>query len=111
MRKAERSMNDGYGAGEKFGWGHVPSNPREVDMSEGIRSVVVTKDEQGNVERVRLLFGPHHYVNLRKEADGRITFEVGATHHGFKADASEVNGELEKIVEEVRKSRPHTRTD
>ena len=70
MRKAERSMNDGYGAGEKFGWGHVPSNPREVDMSEGIRSVVVTKDEQGNVERVRLLFGPHHYVTSARKRTG-----------------------------------------
>jgi hypothetical protein len=41
-------------------------------------------------------------VQLKLEDLGAVTFVLGATHHGFKADASQVNGELEKIIYEVR---------
>ena len=53
-------------------------------------------------ETVRLVFGPHYFVQLKMEDPGAVTFVLGATHHGFKADASQVNGELEKIIYEVR---------
>ena len=40
-----------------------------------------------------------------------VSFELVATHHGFKADASEVNGELERIIQEVRHAHPDTTLD
>jgi hypothetical protein len=36
---------------------------------------------------------------------------LGTTHHGFKADASEVKGELERIVSEVRATHPGSAVD
>jgi len=40
-----------------------------------------------------------------------VSFVLVATHHGFKADASEVDGELERIIEEVRRAHPETTVD
>jgi len=81
-------------------------------MSElnGIRTINVTKDAEGNPTRVRLAFGPHYFVELR-DTDGRVEFRLGATHHGFMADASEVSGELEKIINEIRNSHPDNLID
>lgn len=80
-------------------------------MAEGIREVEVVKDDAGNYVRVRLVFGPHYFVNLDRSAHGKITFAMGATHHGFKADASEISGELERIINEVRKAHPDKAVD
>jgi hypothetical protein len=74
-------------------------------MEEGIRTVEVDKDGRGNFSRVRLVFGPHYYIELHRE-NSRVTFVLGATHHGFKADASEVNGELEGFINEIREAHP-----
>ena len=61
-------------------------------------------------KQVKVFFGPHYFVDVF-EKDGKATFVVGATHHGFMADASEVGGELEKIVYEVRDRHPETAVD
>lgn len=61
---------------------------------EGIRAIDTKKDAKGDYQHVRLVFGPHYFVELHRERDGKVTFVLGATHHGFKADASEVGGEL-----------------
>ena len=71
---------------------------------EGIRTVETKKDAKGNYEQVRLVFGPHYFVELHRERDGGVTFVLGATHHGFKADASEVGGELENFINEIRRA-------
>ena len=60
------------------------------------------KTKDAITESVRLVFGPHYFVQLKLEDLGAVTFVLGATHHGFKADASQVNGELEKRIYEVR---------
>jgi hypothetical protein len=75
-------------------------------MSEGIRSVEVQKNAKGDYSHVRLVFGPHYFVELQLQPSGGVDFVVGATHHGFKADASQVNGELERIIQEVRAKHP-----
>lgn len=80
-------------------------------MVGGIREVHVDKDAHGNYEFVRLVFGPHYFVELRRGKSGSVSFAVGATHHGFQADASEVNGELERIIEEVRSNHPGNQID
>lgn len=80
-------------------------------MNNGIRTVEVSKDGQGNYKSVRLVFGPHYFVELHQENEGGVTFVLGATHHGFKADGSEVNGELEKFINEIRHSHPENVVD
>jgi hypothetical protein len=75
-------------------------------MANGIRAVEAHKDSEGNYNRVRLVFGPHYFVELHVEESGGVLFVLGATHHGFRADASEVDGELERIINEVRRAHP-----
>ena len=58
------------------------------------------KHIQGS-KSVRVRFGEHHFVEILSE-DGNVKFSLGATHHGFSADASEVSGQLETIVDEVK---------
>jgi hypothetical protein len=80
-------------------------------MPTGIREVTIKKNKSGGYESVRLVFGPHYFLELHSGDDDAVTFVLGATHHGFKADASEVNGELERIIEQVRLSHPRGLVD
>lgn len=80
-------------------------------MNKGIRTVQIKKDSTGNYNHVRLVFGPHYFVELHRGAGGSVSFTLGATQHGFKADASELNGELEKIIEEIRRAHPNMKVD
>ena len=68
-------------------------------------------NEAGANEHVRIVFGPHHFAEVAVEDDGAVTFVLGATHHGFRADASAVNGELEKIIGEVCVAHPQNLVD
>jgi hypothetical protein len=76
-------------------------------FKDGIREVSWDKDKK----RARLVFGPHYYVNLTEDKDGKVKFELGATHHGFEADASEVGKGLEDIINFIRKEFSNQRTD
>jgi hypothetical protein len=77
----------------------------------GIRSVEVERNANGNPTRVGIVFGPHYFLELRCAQSGAVSFILGATHHGFKADASEVAGQLEQIIEEVRRAHPDLTVD
>jgi hypothetical protein len=52
----------------------------------------------------------HSRPTVFKE-DDRVRFVLGATHHGFIADASEVDGELERVVNEIRRAHPDLTVD
>jgi len=80
-------------------------------MLKGIRTVEVEKDARGNYKHVRLVFGPHYFVELHRAADDTVNFVLGATHHGFKADASEIGGELEDFISEIREAHPNNLVD
>jgi hypothetical protein len=80
-------------------------------MSEGIRSVGIQKNIEGQYSNVRIVFGPHYFVNLRLNEKEEVIFGLGATHHGFKADASEVGGELETFIYEIRDAHPQNKFD
>lgn len=80
-------------------------------MNDGIRTIDVDKDDEGNASHVRVVFGPHYFIELHREDTGGVTFVLGATHHGFKADASEVKGELEGLINEVREAHPENAVD
>jgi hypothetical protein len=76
-----------------------------MNDTDRIGEIEIEKDEKGNTKAVRLAFGPHYFVEVQREG-GKVTFYVGATHHGIKADASQVAGELERFVEELKAAHP-----
>jgi hypothetical protein len=78
-------------------------------VAEGIRTIEADRDAQGNNTQVRLVFGPHYFVELHWEESD--TFVLGATHDGFKADALDVGGELERFIDEVRQAHPENLLD
>jgi hypothetical protein len=91
----------------------VPASERQKgqQMEKGIRTLKTRKDPKGNYQYVRLVFGPHYFVELHGDENGKVTFILGATHHGFRADASEVNGELEQLINEIRETHPDKSVD
>lgn len=76
----------------------MPSETR-IDEPE------IERDVRGNVNAVRFAFGPHYFVQVDIR-DQKVTLALGATHHGISADASQVNGELEVLIEELKKMHP-----
>jgi len=75
-----------------------------------IREVNIEKNENGEYKKVSLVFGPHYFFELQ-ENEGKISVRLGATHHGFQADASEVGGELDGIISAIRENYPENQTD
>ena len=55
---------------------------------------------------VRVVFGPHHFMEIRPKEEGGVEAFFGTTHHGFRADASVVNSQLEDIINEVKEDHP-----
>lgn len=80
-------------------------------LPTGIRSFTTRNRADGSVRELRILFGPHHYIELRHTEAGRTELYLGATHHGIRADATDVPSELEKMVERLRELYPENRTD
>ena len=72
-----------------------------------IRAVVTEGDRQNGYKRVQVLFGTNYFLEI-VENGGRVEFLLGAHHTGFKADASEVNGELQKYISEVQQRHPES---
>jgi type IV secretory pathway TrbF-like protein len=65
----------------------------------------------GNYNGLRIVFGPHYFIEIRRKTSGKVTLFMGATHHGFEADASDVNSELETFIEEIRRVHPGNAID
>jgi hypothetical protein len=63
-----------------------------------------------STDRVKIAFGPHYFVEVSNKG-GRIQFVLGANRHGIKADASMVGGELEKMIEMMRREFPKSKVD
>jgi hypothetical protein len=80
-------------------------------VEPGIRTIEVERDDDGSPTRIWIVFGPHYFIELRRSQGDRVTFVLGATHHGFKADASEIGGELEALINEVRNAHPEAAVD
>ena len=72
-----------------------------------IRSVVVEGDRENGYKRVQVLFGTNYFLEV-VESNGRVDFSLGAHHTGFKADASELQGELQKYIREVEERHPES---
>jgi hypothetical protein len=72
-----------------------------------IRSVVVEGNRESGYKRVQVLFGTNYFIEI-VDNDGRVEFLLGAHHTGFKADASELQGQLQKYITEVKERHPES---
>jgi hypothetical protein len=72
-----------------------------------IRSIVVEGNRENGYKRVQVLFGTNYFIEIADD-DGRISFLLGAHHTGFKADASELQGELQKYISEIQQRHPES---
>lgn len=70
-----------------------------------IDSPRIERDAKGKITRVSVDFGPHHFFDVHLK-DGKVMCAFGATHHGVSFDASEVNGDFEKFINEAMQNHP-----
>ena len=84
---------------------HAPS---PSSTAPGILSADVVKGKDG-IEAVVVRLAPHHLVVITGGA--KPTVSLACTHHGFVAEAFELNGQLEQVINHVRKHFPKLRVD
>lgn len=72
--------------------------------------VHVERERTGQITSASIRFGPHYMAQVIDDG-GNTTFQLVSTHHGFAVDASELDGELERLIDDVRASHPHTVVD
>lgn len=70
-----------------------------------IRSVVLEGSRDTGYKRVQVLFGTNYFLEI-VDSDGSVSFLLGAHHTGFKADASEPQGQLQKLISEIQQRHP-----
>ena len=85
-----------------------PRVPSPSTTAPGILSVDVVKGK-GGVEVVVVRLAPHHLVVITGGV--KPTVSLACTHHGFEAEAFELNGQLEQVINHVRKHFPKLRVD
>lgn len=76
--------------------------------AEGIRAIEVTRGRDG-AECVVISLAPHYTVVITGGEKPKVG--VSYTHHGFVAEAFELNGQLEQVINHVRKQFPKLRVD
>ena len=79
---------------------HVPS---PSSTAPGILSADIVKGK-GGVEAVVVRLDPHYVVVITGGA--KPTVSMACTHHGFVAEAFELNGQLEQVINHIRKRFP-----
>ncbi len=84
---------------------HAPS---ASSTAPGILSADIVKGK-GGVEAVVVRLAPHYLIVITGGA--KPTVSMACTHHGFVAEAFELNGQLEQVINHVRKRFPELRVD
>jgi|GEM_PF-1448630 len=77
-------------------------------LASGILSADIVKGK-GGVEAVVVRVAPHYLIVITGGA--KPTVSMACTHHGFVAEAFELNGQLEQVINHVRKHFPKLRVD
>jgi hypothetical protein len=72
-----------------------------------IRAVVVEGSRDTGYKRVQVLFGTNYFLEI-VDNDGQVSLLLGAHHTGFKADASEPQGQLQKFISEIQQRHPES---
>jgi hypothetical protein len=84
---------------------HVPT---PSSTAPGILSADIVKGK-GGVEAVVVRLAPHYLIVIT--GGTKPTVSMACTHHGFVAEAFELNGQLEQVINYVRKRFPKLRVD
>jgi hypothetical protein len=92
---------------------HAPVSPGQhapspSSTASGILSADIVKGK-GGVEAVVVRVAPHYLIVITGGA--KPTVSMACTHHGFVAEAFEVNGQLEQVINHIRKRFPELRVD
>ena len=92
---------------------HAPVSPGQhapspSSTAPGILSADVVKGK-GGVEAVVVRLAPHYLIVITGGA--KPTVSMACTHHGFVAEAFELNGQLEQVINHIRKRFPELRVD
>ena len=74
----------------------------------GIRSIHVARGKKGP-DAIVIQLAPHYLVVITGGA--KPTVSLACTHHGFVAEAFELNGQLEQVINVVRQHLPQLSTD
>ena len=82
--------------------------PSPSSTASGILSADIVKGK-GGVEAVVVRLAPHYLIVITGGA--KSTVSMACTHHGFVAEAFELNGQLEQVINHVRKHFPKLRVD
>jgi len=84
---------------------HAPS---PSSTAPGILSADIVK-VKGGVEAVVVRVAPHYLIVITGGV--KPTVSMACTHHGFVAEAFELNGQLEQVINHIRKRFPELRVD
>jgi hypothetical protein len=92
---------------------HAPVSPGQhapspSSTAPGILSADIVKGK-GGVEAVVVRIAPHYLIVITGGA--KPTVSMACTHHGFVAEAFELNGQLEQVISHVRQRFPKLRVD
>ena len=82
--------------------------PRPFPSVRGVRSIHIARNTNGR-DAIVIQLAPHHLVIITGGA--KPTVSLACTHHGFVAEAYELNGQLEQVINHVRKRFPELRVD
>jgi len=82
--------------------------PSPSSTASGILSADVVKGK-GGIEAVVVRLAPHYLIVITGGA--KPTVSMACTHHGFVAEAYELNGQLEQVINHVRQRFPKLRVD
>lgn len=82
--------------------------PRPFPSVRGVRSIHIARNTNGR-DAIVIQLAPHHLVIITGGA--KPTVSLACTHHGFVAEAYELNGQLEQVINHVRKCFPELRVD
>ena len=81
---------------------------RRSPRVDGIRSIDIVRGKDGASNLV-INLAPHYTVVITGGAKPSVA--LGYTHHSFVAEAYELNGQLEKVIDHVRQKFPLLRVD
>ena len=82
--------------------------PRPFPSVRGVRSIHIARNTNGR-DAIVIQLAPHHLVVITGGA--KPTVSMACTHHGFVAEAFELNGQLEQVINHVRHHFPKLRVD
>jgi hypothetical protein len=82
--------------------------PSPSTTALGILSADIVKGK-GRVEAVVVSLAPHYQIVIT--GGNQPTVSMACTHHGFVAEAFELNGQLEQVINHLRKHFPKLRVD